>query len=313
MIRILTTQRGSHTIKQFLKRDGARQKARIEFATYVNKARAGVKGPATYVFADLERVAPPRLGSLAKEWSELEAAGGNRLLNHPVRSLRRYELLRTLHEAGINQFNVYRLDEVRRPARYPVFIRREQEHDGAISAILEGPEQYDRALAAIAAQPVSRDHLLAVEFCDTRDRNGIVRKYGAACIAGEIKPFHIYPSRLLIVKHATDAIVDADTAAEEMRYFDENPHEKQLREIFALARIDYGRIDYGFRKGRMQVWEINTNPFWIVDGEPHPLRLPLLERRADWLAQAFARIDTKQEGPSRPRRAVPQPTEPDRT
>jgi hypothetical protein len=293
MIRLLTTPRGAYPVKKFLEVDGARQKARIESATYAYKVQSGVKGSATYIFADLERVAPPRLGSLAKEWDELEAAGGNRLLNHPVRAMRRYELLRTLHEAGINQFNVYRLDEARRPARFPVFIRREEEHDGPVTGLLRDQAEYDRELEAIAKLPIARDHLLAVEVCDTRDRNGVVRKYSAACIGGTIQPFHLYVSKLLIVKHSTDAIVDEETAAEEMRYFDQNPHESQLREIFALARIDYGRIDYSFHRGRLQVWEINTNPYWVVDSEPDPLRVPFLERRAEWLAQAFARIDTK--------------------
>jgi hypothetical protein len=293
MIRLLTTPRGTYPVKKFLEVDGARQEARIESVTYGGEVRRGVTGPATHIFGDLERVAPPRLGSLAKEWSELEAAGGNRLLNHPVRALRRYELLRTLHEAGINEFNLYRLDEVRRPARFPVFIRREEEHDGPVTGLLRDQAQYDRELKAIAKLPIARDRLLAVECCDTRDANGINRKYSAACIGGEIKPMHLYVSRFVIVKHSTDAIVDAETADEEMRYFDENPHESQLREIFALARIDYGRIDYSFRKGRIQVWEINTNPYWVVDSEPSPLRVPFLERRAEWLAHAFARIDTK--------------------
>jgi hypothetical protein len=292
MIRLLCTQRGAFPIKRFLEVDGRRQTARIAPATYQSDIRAGIEGPATYVFTDLERVPPPRLGELAKEWEELEAAGGNRLLNHPVRALRRYELLRTLYEAGMNQFNIYRLDEIRRPSRYPVFIRRENEHDGAVSRFLQTPEEYDRELEAIQRLPVARDTLLAVEFCDTRDAHGIVRKYGAAIIGGEIKPFHLYVSRKPIVKHSTDAIVNAETAAEELRYFEKNPHEQALREIFALARIDYGRIDYGFRKGRLQVWEINTNPYWVVDSEPDPLRVELLERRSQWLAQAFARIDT---------------------
>jgi len=39
-----------------------------------------------------------------------------------------------------------------------------------------------------------------------------------------------------------------------------NPHESWLRETFALARIDFGRIDYGLLDGVPQVWEINTNP-----------------------------------------------------
>jgi hypothetical protein len=292
MIRFFSTERGAHAIRRFLEVDGHRQKVRIEASTYRDSASTGMSQPATHIFSDLERVPPPILGEIAKSWDTLEAAGGHRLLNHPVHTLRRYELLRTLYEAGMNQFNIYRLDEVRRPSRYPVFIRRENEHDGAVSRMLMNPEEYDRELEAIHRLPVARDNLLAVEFCDTRDAQGIVRKYGAAIVGGEIKPFHLYVAHKPIVKHSTDAIVNAETAAEELRYFEKNPHEQALREVFALARIDYGRIDYGFRKGRLQVWEINTNPYWVVDSEPDPLRVEFLERRSQWLAQAFARIDT---------------------
>jgi hypothetical protein len=292
MIRFLCTRRGLLPIRRYLEAGGPRPKARIEASVYGRDLFTRIGKPATWIFSDLERVLPQGLGDLVKAWNRLEASG-HRLLNHPTQSLRRYELLRTLHETGINRFNVYRLDEARRPARWPVFIRREDEHDGALSRFLKNAEEYDRELEAVARLPVARDHLLAVEFCDTRDAKGIVRKYGAACIGGEIKPFHVYVSRKPIVKHSTDAIVDAETAAEELRYFDENPHEAELRDVFARARIDYGRIDYGFRQGRLQVWEINTNPYWVVDSAPDPLRVPFLERRAQWLARAFDRIDTK--------------------
>ena len=40
--------------------------------------------------------------------------------------------------------------------------------------------------------------------------------------------------------------------AEELRYLRENPHEAELREIFSLARVEYGRIDYGVVDGRIQ-------------------------------------------------------------
>ena len=55
-------------------------------------------------------------------------------------------------------------------------------------------------------------------------------------------------------------IFDRERADEESRYCETNPHEAWIREIFRLARIDYGRIDYGMLDGKPQVWEINTNP-----------------------------------------------------
>jgi hypothetical protein len=49
-------------------------------------------------------------------------------------------------------------------------------------------------------------------------------------------------------------------AEEELAYVRTNPHEEELREIFAIARTDYGRIDYSLKDGRVQPWEINLNP-----------------------------------------------------
>jgi hypothetical protein len=54
-------------------------------------------------------------------------------------------------------------------------------------------------------------------------------------------------------------IFDRSRAAEEIRYLDTNPHEAWIREVFRLARIEYGRVDYGILAGKPQVWEINTN------------------------------------------------------
>jgi hypothetical protein len=47
---------------------------------------------------------------------------------------------------------------------------------------------------------------------------------------------------------------------EELDYVTQNPHEQQLAKIFALAQVDYGRIDYSLKDGRVQTWEINLNP-----------------------------------------------------
>jgi len=47
---------------------------------------------------------------------------------------------------------------------------------------------------------------------------------------------------------------------EELEYVTTNPHQKQLSEIFELAQVEYGRIDYAMKDGRVQTWEINLNP-----------------------------------------------------
>ena len=73
-----------------------------------------------------------------------------------------------------------------------------------------------------------------------------------------ILPRHLFFSRHWVVKDWS--VLTDDLLREELEYLATNPHERQLREIFAAARIEYGRIDYSLRDGEMQVWEINTNP-----------------------------------------------------
>jgi hypothetical protein len=82
---------------------------------------------------------------------------------------------------------------------------------------------------------------------------------------------------------------------EEMDFVQSNPHERQIREIFALARIDYGRIDYSFKNGRIQVWEINTNPglvSFLSAGVPE--RLPLHEAFLDNFTRVMRKIDRQE-------------------
>lgn len=60
-----------------------------------------------YIFADIERLPNRLIPDACKLWEILEASEQpTRLLNDPRRVMRRYELLRTLYERGVNAFNV---------------------------------------------------------------------------------------------------------------------------------------------------------------------------------------------------------------
>jgi len=65
-------------------------------------------------------------------------------------------------------------------------------------------------------------------------------------------------------------LLDPHLLAEESRYLQENPHEELLRGLFDRANVDWGRIDYSFRGDRIQVWEINTNPMIVPEGDWGP-------------------------------------------
>jgi hypothetical protein len=101
--------------------------------------------------------------------------------------------------------------------------------------------------------------LLVVEFCDTSDASGLYRKYDAFVVGGRIIARGVQHRRAWVVKRLDQEFSPA-LAAEERTFVRENPHKRELAEICQLAGIEYGRVDYALKDGRIQVWEINTNP-----------------------------------------------------
>ncbi len=217
----------------------------------------------TYVFADHERLTARDLDRLAKLCSQLENARGFQLLNHPARTLGRLPLLKRLRQTGINQFDAYRLSDHPQPKHFPVFIRGEDDHKGPLSTLIHTQQQLDHAYRTWDQRWGRTHRKLVVEHCDIGDENGVYRKYAAFRIGNRILPRHLFFSRHWCVK--SWELLDEDLLAEERQYIDDFPHHDQLLQIFELAGVDFGRIDYGVKEGMLQVWEINTNPMLPVD------------------------------------------------
>lgn len=214
---------------------------------------------ATWVFADLERLAVADRERVAQVWATLERAlPGCRLLNHPLRVHRRYSLLRALHEAGINDFDVFRVDEPRRPSRYPVFLRREDEHEGVVSALLSSAEEVDQEVEALVRRGTASDDLLVVEAVIQPDGRGRHWKYSAFRIGDRMIPGHLFVSDDWVVR--APEVVDADIIDAELGYLESFPHEGKVRQAFEVAQIDFGRIDYALTATGIRVFEINTHP-----------------------------------------------------
>ena len=213
-----------------------------------------------YVFTDIDRLSGYEIDAAAEIANSIALAAPSALIsNPPHRVLNRYALLRRLYEAGINSFNVWRLEEERAPTAYPVFIRREQDALGPESELLRNESEYRAAVAALQATGKGLPGRLAVQYVSTAGSDGHYRKYGAFCLRGRIVPQHLMVADSWIVKRdSTDR--DTDMSEEEELYVRTNPHADELRRIFQLAQIDFGRADYCVVDGRIEVFEINTNP-----------------------------------------------------
>ena len=251
-----------YTIDKLLKRLNAsgRPAHNIRVATYETLFALKRAPIGNYVFTDIDRLTPFEIdaaGEIVKCLRKADPAV--RIANEPNRVLGRYALLRRLHEAGLNSFNVWRLDEERMPTVYPVFVRREQDALGAESPLLRDEGELQAEIERIHAAGKSMRGRIAVQFVDCGDATGLYRKYGAFCFDGVVVPQHLIVADHWMVKRGL-ANLTPELIAEEESYVLGNPHAEHLRKVFELARIDFGRVDYGIANGRVEVFEINTNP-----------------------------------------------------
>jgi hypothetical protein len=248
-----------YTFKRFLKIWGRALEGKIRFIYYADLPHRRALPREVSIFTDLERLSPAQL-KLAEEAAQQLKNAGVAVLNDPAHVLRRYDLLRAMHESGINDFQCFRLNDDRSALRFPAFLRLENEHQGSLSELVHSAQELEQAIDTAVGEGLKPEELLIVEYCDTSGDDGIFRKYAAFVIGDVLATRHVLFSRRWLLKKPD--IVGTDKVLEEQRYLDQNPHPHAapLRAIFKRAGIDYGRIDYGMREGKIQVWEINTNP-----------------------------------------------------
>lgn len=272
MIYYVATERFSSTIRRFLKHHGKALGGILRSLTWeeIFFERGGPIGH--YIFTDFDRLSRYELDCAASFALALEkAAPEARILNHPLRALERFPLLVALHKAGINDFTATRLEAGERPPKYPVFIRAEDGYGGPETDVLNNDAEFDAALSDLTRRGLPLRGRIAIGYAAERGTDGLFNKYGAHFVSGTVIPNHLMRGRTWVVKsHVTENewVERRDdkyqlsklAVDDEMKYIRENPHEEVLRRVFEVAGIDFGRADYGVIGGRVQVYEINTNP-----------------------------------------------------
>jgi hypothetical protein len=181
VIHYLVTAARTYTVGIYLHEWAPEMASHIDVMTYEEFSGSSEFPAGIYIFSDIDRLSPSQTAEAVQVYDQLAEAGNRvKLLNHPGRVVRRYELLRKLHEIGLNRFAAYRLSETRTPPpSFPVFLRYENEHDAALSPVLHTQDQLDRWVVRAAVRGHDLRDLLIIEFCDTADPEGIYRKYSA--------------------------------------------------------------------------------------------------------------------------------------
>jgi hypothetical protein len=255
---------------------------------------------ATYIFADLERLAPWELALAASLYRSLVGAG-LRCLNDPARAHQRYPLLRALHAAGINPFTVYRADDNPRPRRFPVFLRDELNHNGALAGLVLDQADLDARLAALRRGGTPLTGLLVVEYCAEPIAPSVWRKWGSYRIADGFHADHGDVEDTWSVKYGMPELETDAVLEEEHAFVAGNAVPDAVRRAFAIGDIEFGRADHAVVDGATVIYEINTNPVFLpltAQGSATRDDSKLIGRRR--MADLLAAIDTQAGGMAEP-------------
>jgi hypothetical protein len=259
VIRFAVTAAQEHSIQAYLGRRGKALADRIEILPYEDLTSRTLFERGTYILSALEYLSSPMLSLVTAIHASLAEVEGFRFLNHPTRTLLRFDLLRELAREGRNPFQAARAGADLSGLRYPVFLRADRSHDGAVSPLLGSARDVDAAIGRALVAGRRIEDLLVVEFCDTADASGYYRKYGAFIVGDSIIPRRLDRGRAWMLKrHGSE--FTAALGVEELEYVRANPHARALREVIDLAAVGYGCIDYSVKDGRIVVWEINLAP-----------------------------------------------------
>ena len=268
MIYFLLPSAQIHTFGPFLDRTGPEVRNRAKVITLEHAIRQSRLPIGTYVFSGL-CVGSDAARKVASELSGQLKAGDSsiRLLNDPEKVLWRYELLRALHETGINGFRAYRLSELYdETPRFPVFLRSERMHTGNLTPILDDREELEGAINLLKRRGLPVEKLLAVEYVHAPGSDDLFRKYTAVRVGDTLIPRYLtWSPNWLVKRHPKDLSRDDPAIArlvkEEFDYARTDPWHDVIWKVFEIANIEYGRVDYTVVNGVPQIWEINTAPF----------------------------------------------------
>lgn len=291
MIHYLVTGRADSTLRRFLDEWRPPIADRIRALHYEDLHRRRHAEPGLYIFSDIERLLPAQRRLAVACHRRLNAAGPSfRTLNDPAAVLTRFEVLDLLHRTGVNPHRAHRPDADLSRCRFPVFLRLENTHDGAMTPLLRNHDELRAALRDTMGSlgRGQRRRLIVVEFCDTA-ADGVFRKIGAMRIGEALFARHVLVSGSWMLKFADR--VTPESVAAERDYIATFPHRDAIAAIFEATRIEFGRLDYSIRDGRPVVWEINTNPQFVPHRHDlHPDRVPIQEAGAARVCEALTNL-----------------------
>lgn len=259
MIYFITKSSNTQTISSFFNTWGKKLKKQIRLIPYEKLLRSKTISSGTYIFCDLDLLGDEQLKFTRAFYLELNKYPDSfQVLNEPMISANRVQLLGKLFHEKINSFRCVSLTEIPDDLKFPVFVRHGKDHSGKISKIIYDNNELKININKAINQGLSKEEILITEFVDTAMDGKIYKKYSAFVLGDTILPRHIFFSNDWMIKRAD--LSNRKIVDEEFEYLINNPHQEFLSKVAKIANINYGRIDYSLKDNQPVIWEINPNP-----------------------------------------------------
>lgn len=158
------------------------------------------------------------------------------------------------------------------PFPHPYVVREDLGHTRAMYRV-GFPAELDDVPLETMQRPI------AVEFVDTRDEDGLHRKYRYLALGERGLTIHMHVQRDWIVRGRKSVYTDAIRAEEEAYLSGPDPFESRLQAAREALQLDMVAFDYSLdAEGRPVVWEANPYPYLHRPGGRRTYRLPTYHR-----------------------------------
>lgn len=240
----------------------------------------------TYVMTDFDRLSPVEHEIAGRLYDHLREAGLP-VLNNPRHHLSRDSLLKMLYAEGLNGFTCYLPAARERPRKYPVFLRTIAAHRGVLSELLHDEDAANTALRKAIDSGFPLRDLIFVEYAaEPQPDTGSFQKHAAFRVGPHIVRANTVNDADWVAKNGSEGVASAAQYLAERAEMDNYPHRDYVMQVFKLAKLEFGRLDFGIIAGRPQCYEINTNPaMGLTLAHSNPIRsetLGLVRSRLAW-------------------------------
>lgn len=296
MIVLIVTRGNDYTLRSLVKGTYGPPVPKFRMMHYEQLFGAAWVPRATFIFGDLERLAPWEL-RIAADLHQSMIDAGLRCLNNPATAMSRVEFSETMRRAGNNPYRVFRADAHPVPDRFPVFLRSENDHAKPAAALYHDQSQLDAALGALRKSGTPLRGMLVSELAAEPYSENLWAKWGTWRIGDRMVVEHIAVDDIWLVKTGDHKKVTDAIAADEHDAVARNRYASELKQAFDMASVEFGRADHAAFEGRQAVFEINTNPYsgpYVPDAR-EVRRQTQLTARAN-IAEALRSIDTERRG-----------------